>query len=97
MGNTATIPRNTHASVYVTLLIPPPNGEGYVFISVRLFVCLSVSLQHYGKKSDWRIFMKFLAKVGFGTRNNLENLGVLSLTLWIHGFFSYVYMEIRVC
>ena len=26
------------------ILLPPPNGEGYVFISVGLCVCLSVCL-----------------------------------------------------
>ena len=47
------------------------NGEGFVFISVSLFVCLSVCLSV--GKTRWQIYMKFAEEVGLGTRKNLEH------------------------
>ena len=50
-------------------------GEGYVFISVSLFVTRE------------RIFMTFSGKVGLGTRNNLKHIGEAPLIPLSTGFF----------
>ena len=53
------------------------HGEGYVFIVVRCFVCLSVCLSvcllATLRKTVKRIFMKFLGYVGLDTRNNWDH------------------------
>ena len=59
-------------------------------ISFRLFrrnPCLLVTLW---ETVEW-IFMKFSAKDGHGTKNSLENFGILQLTPWILGRFFFLF------
>ena len=53
------------------LLLPPPNGEGYVYTSVDMLVCLLAALREI---DEW-IFIEFSGYVGQDTKNSLEYFG----------------------
>ena len=73
----------------ILLLLPPPNGEGYVFISVGLFVCLSSSnITENAWTGRWNLVQ--------GTIWN--NFGMFHLTPWTQGIFFFdIFGDIRVC
>ena len=71
--NTNYLPGLDSITANTPVLLPSPNGEGYVFICIGLFVsvfvCHFVCYQYYGKTYE-RIFITFSAKIGHETRSN---------------------------
>ena len=94
-----------HLVVFHQLLLPPPNGEGYVYISVCLFVCLFVCclfvclfvcLSETLWENRWANFHEIFR---IGRAWCKEQPGIFGFTFnpWIQGYFFYVFEKIYVC
>ena len=68
------------------MLLPPPNADGYVVISVGMFTCLAATLRRNKMKGFPRNFQYSL---GMAQDKILNTLNMFPIDRWINIFLCY--------